>query len=111
MPSDGQTATGAAPPSPSVRRPEVWSAQDLATAMQLVAHQKKAFDDEHPQDVLGRQAKQDVIHALEAASESDVARRSRYAVMRPTTSYFVTDVRRPGVSPAGIALSAASPVA
>src|SRR5688572_10250579 len=35
----------------------------------------------------------------------------RYEVMRATTSYFVTDVRRPGVSPAGIALRAASPVA
>jgi hypothetical protein len=32
-----------------------------------------------------------------------------YVVMRCATSYFVTDVRRPGVSAAGIALSASSP--
>ena len=29
--------------------------------------------------------------------------------MRVATLYFVTDVRRPGVSPAGIALSISSP--
>ena len=34
-----------------------------------------------------------------------------YVVIRPTTSYFLTDVRLPGVSPVGIAFSAASPVA
>jgi hypothetical protein len=33
----------------------------------------------------------------------------RYAFMRVVTSYFVTDVRRPGVSPAGIASSVSSP--
>ncbi len=48
----------------------------------------------------------------EGAREAGVVRppgpRS-YAVMRLATSYLVTDVRRPGVSPAGIAFSAASP--
>jgi hypothetical protein len=32
-----------------------------------------------------------------------------YIVMRLATSYLVTDARRPGVSPAGIAFSASSP--
>jgi hypothetical protein len=32
-----------------------------------------------------------------------------YVVMRVATLYFVTDVRRPGVSPAGIAFSISSP--
>jgi hypothetical protein len=35
--------------------------------------------------------------------------RRRYSVMRNATWYFVTDERLPGVSPAGIALSASSP--
>lgn len=47
--------------------------------------------------------------------ESRVKRRAgvsssgRYGVARTATSYFRTDVRWPGVSPAGIALKAASP--
>jgi hypothetical protein len=36
---------------------------------------------------------------------------ARYVVIRATTSYFLTDVRVPGVSSRGIALSVASPVA
>ena len=60
-----------------IDHPESWSAPDLANARQLVAHQKRALDDEHPQDVLGRQAKQGVIDALEAAIETYVERRSR----------------------------------
>ena len=60
-----------------IDHPESWSADDLATARQLVANQKRALDDEHPQDVLGRQAKQGVIDALDAAIETYVERRSR----------------------------------
>jgi hypothetical protein len=59
-----------------IDHPESWSADDLATARQLVAHQKRALDDEHPQDVRGRQAKQELIDALEAAAETYVERRS-----------------------------------
>ena len=37
-------------------------------------------------------------------------RRAGQTLMRIGTSYFATEVRLPGVSPAGIAFSAASPV-
>jgi hypothetical protein len=57
--------------------PESWSADDLATARQLVATQKAALDDEHPRDVQGRQAKQELIDALEVAVAMYVERRAR----------------------------------
>ena len=60
-----------------IDHPESWSADDLAIARQLVATQKAALDDEHPRDVQGRQAKQELIDALEAAIETYVERRSR----------------------------------
>lgn len=60
-----------------IDHPESWSADDLATARQLVAQQKAALDDEHPQDVQGRRAKQELIDALDAAVETYVERRSR----------------------------------
>jgi hypothetical protein len=60
-----------------IDHPESWSADDLATARQLVADQQIALDEEHPKDARGRQAKQDVIDALEAAIERHIARRTR----------------------------------
>ena len=48
---------------------------------------------------------------LRVAGSSPVARSDTdgYVVRRIATSYFVTEVRLPGVSPAGIAFKAASP--
>jgi hypothetical protein len=60
-----------------IDHPDSWSADDLATARQLVAEQKSALDNEHPKDARGRQAKQDLIGALEAAIERHVEGRSR----------------------------------
>jgi len=60
-----------------IDHPESWSADDLATARQLVAHQRRALDDEHPRDVQGRQAEQELIDALEAAIQAYVERRAR----------------------------------
>jgi hypothetical protein len=60
-----------------IDHPESWSAGDLTAARQLVADQQIALDEEHPKDARGRQAKQDVIDALEAAIERHIARRTR----------------------------------
>lgn len=48
--------------------------------------------------------------ASQSAGSPHLQRTGPYALLRPATLYFVTDVRWPGVSGVGIALSVASPV-
>jgi hypothetical protein len=54
--------------------PDEWSVEDLETAQALVASQKRAIEDEHPKDLRGRQAKQEVVDQLEAAIRTYLAR-------------------------------------
>jgi hypothetical protein len=44
--------------------PEAWSTNDLASAEAVVADQKRAIGEEHPKDVRGRKAKQDLVDRL-----------------------------------------------
>ena len=47
--------------------PDGWTDADLSAAESLIANQRRALEDLHPNDVKGRSSAQDLLDRLEAA--------------------------------------------